>query len=128
MSKHETSFAKAARQPLLDPIDWISEMIFGPLMALTALPDRPRFTREELLGAVATFAIVVLATFPVALPFIFIRDPATALHVSRAVAVSMMFLAGVALGRYAGYGSWKAGFLMAGVGTAVVIVVIALGG
>jgi hypothetical protein len=30
--------------------------------------------------------------------------------------------------RSAGYGSWKTGFLMAGVGTAVVVVVIALGG
>ena len=40
----------------------------------------------------------------------------------------MLFLGGLALGRYAGYGSWKVGFLMAGLGTALVMAVIALGG
>ena len=32
------------------------------------------------------------------------------------------------LGRYAGYGSWKVGFMMVGVGTALVIAINALGG
>jgi hypothetical protein len=40
----------------------------------------------------------------------------------------MMFLGGLALGRYAGYGSWKTGIMMVGLGTLVVVVVIALGG
>jgi hypothetical protein len=34
----------------------------------------------------------------------------------------------IALGRYAGYGSWKTGIMMVGLGTLVVAVVIALGG
>jgi hypothetical protein len=40
----------------------------------------------------------------------------------------MMFLAGLALGRYAGYGSWKTGIAMALLGTLVVAAVVALGG
>jgi len=40
----------------------------------------------------------------------------------------MMFLGGLALGRYAGYGSWKTGIMMAGLGTVVIVIVIALGG
>ena len=40
----------------------------------------------------------------------------------------MLFFGGLALGRYAGYGSWRAGFLMAAVGAALVAAVMALGG
>jgi len=40
----------------------------------------------------------------------------------------MLFLGGLALGRYAGYGTWKVGFMMAGLGTLVVMAVMALGG
>ena len=39
-----------------------------------------------------------------------------------------LFLGGLALGRYAGYGSWRVGLMMAGLGTAVVIAINALGG
>jgi hypothetical protein len=40
----------------------------------------------------------------------------------------MLFFGGLALGRYAGYGSWKVGFMMAGLGAALVAAVILLGG
>ena len=58
----------------------------------------------------------------------FLEDAAVALFVSRAIAVTMLFLGGLALGRYAGYGSWKTGAMMAGLGVAVVAAVVALGG
>jgi VIT1/CCC1 family predicted Fe2+/Mn2+ transporter len=104
------------------------EAMHGRLLALPDLPARPRFQRNDFLAAFGVFVIVVASTFPVALPFVFIEDPASALFVSRAIGVSMMFLAGLALGRYAGYGSWKTGFMMAGLGTVVVAAVVALGG
>jgi VIT1/CCC1 family predicted Fe2+/Mn2+ transporter len=104
------------------------EVMHGRLLALPDLPARPRFQRNDFLAAFGVFVIVVASTFPVALPFVFIEDPASALFVSRAIGVSMMFLAGLALGRYAGYGSWKTGFMMAGLGTVVVAAVVALGG
>ncbi|MCM3879286.1 MAG: hypothetical protein ND807_04170, partial [Vicinamibacterales bacterium] len=71
---------------------------------------------------------VVASTFPVALPFVVFADVGTAMTVSRAIALTMLFFGGLALGRYAGYGSWKVGFMMAGLGTALVAAVIALGG
>ena len=40
----------------------------------------------------------------------------------------MLFLGGLVLGRYAGYGSWRAGLLMVGLGTALVLAINALGG
>jgi VIT1/CCC1 family predicted Fe2+/Mn2+ transporter len=100
----------------------------GRLLALTDLPARPKLQRADLLAAVGIFVIVVASTFPVALPFVLLDEPAAALFVSRVTAVAMLFMAGLALGRYAGYGSWKTGVMMAVLGVVVVALVIALGG
>ena len=104
------------------------EAIRGRLVALPAVPERPKLRRDDLLAALGIFLIVVASTFPVALPFVLIDDAGTALFVSRSIAITMLFLCGLALGRYAGYGSWKTGVMMAGLGTVVVAAVIALGG
>jgi hypothetical protein len=53
-------------------------------------------------------------------------DPA--LTVSRGISLLMLFFGGLALGRFAGYGSWKVGFMMVGLGTVLVVAIIALGG
>jgi hypothetical protein len=55
-------------------------------------------------------------------------DVGTAKNVSRAIALAMLFFGGLALGRFAGYGSWKVGFMMTGLGTALVVAINALGG
>lgn len=104
------------------------EAMRGRVLALPAPPARPRLRGEDWLAAFGIFLIVVASTFPVALPFVLIDDPADALSVSRAIAIGMLFLGGLALGRYAGYGSWKTGAMMAGLGIGVVAVVVALGG
>ena len=104
------------------------EAMRARIVALTSLPSRPKLGRSDLIAALAIFLIVVAATFPVVLPFAMFEDVATAKNVSRAVALAMLFLGGLALGRYAGYGSWKVGVLMAGLGTALVVAINALGG
>ena len=92
------------------------------------MPARPTLCWNDLLAAVGIFLIVVASTFPVVLPFAVIHDVATAKFASRAIALAMLFFGGLALGRFAGYGSWKAGLLMAGLGTALVTAIRALGG
>ena len=104
------------------------EAMRGRIVALTSLPPRPKLNRDDLIAALAIFLIVVAATFPVVLPFVMFEDVGTAKNVSRAVALAMLFAGGLALGRHAGYGSWKVGFLMAGLGTALVVAINALGG
>jgi hypothetical protein len=104
------------------------EAIRGRIVALETVPERPSLKRDDLLAALAVFLLVVASTFPVALPFVLFDDVGTAKNVSRAVALTMLFLGGLALGRYAGYGSLKVGFMMAGLGTALVAAVMALGG
>ncbi len=81
----------------------------GRVLALPSVPERPRLKANDLLAALAVFLLVVASTFPVVLPFVFIQDVATAKTLSRGIALVMLFLGGLALGRYAGYGSWKVG-------------------
>jgi VIT1/CCC1 family predicted Fe2+/Mn2+ transporter len=104
------------------------EAIRGRIVALPSVPERPALKADDLLAALAVFLLVVVSTFPVALPFVLFDDVGTAKNVSRAVALTMLFFGGLALGRYAGYGSLRVGFLMAGLGTALVAAVMALGG
>ncbi len=100
----------------------------GRILALAFVPERPTLKRDDLVAAFAVFLIVVASTLPVALPFLMFEDVRTALAVSRGIALAMLFFGGVALGRHAGYGSWRVGFMMAGLGTVLVVAIVALGG
>ena len=104
------------------------EAIRERLVALPPVPERPSLEREDLLAALAICLIVVAATFPVVLPFALIGDVGTAKIVSRAVGLAMLFCGGLVLGRYAGYGTWKTGFIMVALGTGLVGAIMALGG
>jgi VIT1/CCC1 family predicted Fe2+/Mn2+ transporter len=104
------------------------EILRARIVALTVDPAPPRIGWNDVLAALAIFFLVVLATFPVVLPFALTQDVGTAKTASRVIALVMLFLGGLGLGRYAGYGSWKVGFMMAGLGTVLVLAINALGG
>jgi VIT1/CCC1 family predicted Fe2+/Mn2+ transporter len=91
-------------------------------------PERPKLGRNDYLGAVGVFLLVFIATFPVVIPFMVIRDAVFALRVSNAVALVMLYLAGYSFGRYAHYRPHGMGLLMTFIGTALVALTIALGG
>ncbi|HUJ01194.1 MAG TPA: hypothetical protein VLY46_13215 [Usitatibacter sp.] len=97
-------------------------------LAAMELPDRVRFHRHDLAGAVGIFVIVVLTTFPVALPFVLLSDVPTALLISRLLTFAMLFGGGVALARHADYPAWKGGLMLLGLGVALTAAIIALGG
>lgn len=98
------------------------------VLTIDDVPEHPRLEGKDLWAAVGIFVLVVASTFPVVLPFALIRDVGTAKLASRLIALTMLFAGGLALGRYAGYGSWKVGLMMTALGTAVVAAVMALGG
>lgn len=90
---------------------------------------RAMLTRDDYLAAAGIFLLVVLATFPVVVPFILLDDAALAMRIARVVTLTMLFLAGWALGRYAGHGRPAAtGLVMLLLGAALIAAVIALGG
>jgi hypothetical protein len=98
---------------------------------LTQLPEPPAWpvpTLSDLRGASGVFLLVLLSTFPVALPFVFISEAQLALHVSNGVAITLLFAGGLALGRYAGLRPLLTGLAMVAVGVVLVGLTIALGG
>ena len=96
---------------------------------LVALPiPSSTLGARDFLGALGVFAIVVLATFPVALPFLFIRDVPVAMRISNALALAVLYGYGHLLGSYTGGRPWRYGLSMAALGAALVAVIMALGG
>jgi hypothetical protein len=104
--------------------------IEGMRQRLLASPVRgDGLGREDFLAAFGIFVLVVVATFPVALPFVVIGDAGIAMRVSQAIAVAMLFVAGFALGRYAiHHRPWLTGTAMGLFGVVLIAAVKALGG
>jgi len=103
------------------------EQVRKRIVLLPELPEKARLNGRDYLAAFWVFVIVVLGTFPVALPFL-LFNPGPALLVSRVLTLVMLFACGLALGRYAGGAGAKAGFAMTVVGCLLTAAIIALGG
>ena len=99
-------------------------------LGLLRTPDLPMrgLGKRDWLGALAVFLLVVLSTFPVVIPFLFFQDVKFALRMSNLVAIAMMFVCGIWLGRHGGYHPWRAGFSVVLLGVLLVGITIALGG
>lgn len=98
---------------------------------IAALPDPKRrgwLTAADLMGALGVFLWVLLVTFPVALPFVFMTDAVTALRVSNAIAIVLLVLIGHRLATYAGWRKLSTILFMVLFGCATVGLTIALGG
>jgi hypothetical protein len=110
----------------LTPADY--EALRRKLLDLPEPPARLRLGKAEWLGALGVASWVVVTTFPVAVPFLFMDDVARAMRVSNTIAVILLFVAGWAFGRIAGYRPWLTGVAMVLVGVVLVGLTIALGG
>jgi VIT1/CCC1 family predicted Fe2+/Mn2+ transporter len=95
---------------------------------LTVREPTVRLGGRDYAAAFGVFALVVLATFPVVIPFIFISKVMLALRVSNILAIVTLLIGGFALGRYAGGRPWVYGLAMSGIGVALFAIIIALGG
>ena len=98
---------------------------------LTAVPpdeSHARLHGRDFGDAFVVFLLVVLSTFPLVIPFMFIPDTARALLVSRLVALATLFLAGALLARYSGGNAWLNGLAMAAIGAVLMAAIMALGG
>jgi len=91
-------------------------------------PKRIAVIRDDVFGAIAVFLLAVVATLPVAIPFMFIDDPVLAIRMSNLIAIVMLFLVGAAWARYIGARPLRMGLLLAGIGLALVLIAIPLGG
>jgi VIT1/CCC1 family predicted Fe2+/Mn2+ transporter len=104
------------------------ERIRARLIAAGPPAGTARLGLENYRAALGIFLLVVVATFPVVLPYVFIDDVVRALRVSQAISIATLFLAGAALARYSGGSTWRIGLLVAAVGALLLVVLIVLGG
>ena len=98
------------------------------LQQLPEPPQRPQLTKDEWLAGVGVFLLVVVATLPVVLPFLLVRDPKRALRISNGIAILLLFLTGYLYGYHTGYRPLRSGLIMVVFGAAMVAMTIALGG
>ena len=111
---------------VLEPSDF--DRVHQRLKQLPDPPAKPRLNGSDWRGALGVFLLVFLSTFPVAIPFIVMQDAASAMRASNAIAIVMMFIAGVAYGRTVGWSPWAVGLCMVALGSVLVAMTIALGG
>ena len=104
------------------------EELRGQLVKQPEPPRFPSLTLHDFRGAIGVFLLVFLSTFPVVLPFAFITQAHLALRISNGIAVSLLCLGGVALGKYAGLSPFRTALGMVAVGALLVAITIALGG
>jgi VIT1/CCC1 family predicted Fe2+/Mn2+ transporter len=98
------------------------------LVQLPAPPVHTWWGKDDWLGALGVFLIVFVATFPVAVPFIFMQNTGSAMRASNAVAIVMLFLTGYSFGRMTGRNPWGVGIAMVVLGAILVAMTMALGG
>lgn len=89
---------------------------------------RVRITGEDLRGAIGIFFLVVLATFPVVLPYFLVQDPVLARRVANGISIVMLYACGHKIGQFAGAQPVRVGLAMVAIGVALVATTIALGG
>ena len=111
---------------ILEPAEL--ETMHRRLQQLPEPPGKARLGKEDWLGALGVFLLVFLSTFPVVIPFIFMRNAGLALRVSNTVAIVMLFLTGYLFGRITGRHPWLLGISMVVLGLVLVGLTIALGG
>jgi hypothetical protein len=103
------------------------EHVRRQLVARKELP-KAGLNRRDLLGALGVFLLVFLSTFPVVLPFALPLEPRVALRVSNGVAIVLLFVTGVRVGRYVAYRPLLVGCCAVALGVVLVGITIALGG
>lgn len=104
------------------------EPVRRKLRQLPDPPQIPHITKNEWLAGLGIFLLVVVATLPVVLPFLFVHDPVRALRISNGIAILLLFLTGYIYGRHTGYRPLRSGLILIVIGIAMVGTTIALGG
>lgn len=137
LAVREAGDPKQAERLIADALPSVVASVLGPAELerlherLQALPDPPRrvhLSGADWRGAVGVFLLVFLSTFPVTIPFMVMQDVMTAMRVSNAVAIAMLFMAGFAYGRVVRRSPTLLGICMVALGVALVALTIALGG
>ncbi len=97
-------------------------------LSARAQPDKPRITRDDWMGGLASALLVILTALPAAIPFLFMDDKLQSLRASNGILLGLLFFCGYFWARYTGVNRWLAGLAMTGIGLVLVVAAILLGG
>jgi hypothetical protein len=98
---------------------------------IKALPEPPTkvfLTLHDLRQAFAIFLLVFVSTFPVTIPFIYANNVIAAMRISNAIALMLLFITGLYLGKKTGRSKILTGIIFAVIGVVLVLATMALGG
>jgi hypothetical protein len=115
-------FMSAILKP--EEVDSLSERF----VKLDSLPRKKIISSSDLRAAFLIFLLVFISTFPVALPFIFLTNTALALRMSNGIALLILFIGGISVGKYAGFKPYWTGTIVMVLGIILVALTMALGG
>jgi hypothetical protein len=91
-------------------------------------PEPPALRRADVLGGVAVALVILVATFPVVLPYLLVANPNLAVRLSHLIAVTMLFLLGAWWGRVIGGRALPIAGGLTLLGLTLVLITIVLGG
>lgn len=97
-------------------------------LSARAQPERVRMQNDDLMGGLASGLLVILTALPGVIPFLFMQDRYTAMRVSNAILLALLFWCGFFWARFTGMNRWLAGLAMTLIGVMLVAAAIALGG
>lgn len=98
------------------------------LIESPAMPVQPFLSRDDCKGALGVFLLVVVATFPLVVPFLLLDQTILAVRLSNLIGLVVLFVAGWMLARYAGAKPWQGAVALAITGALLILAIIALGG
>jgi VIT1/CCC1 family predicted Fe2+/Mn2+ transporter len=115
-------------EPLITPAECAQVYRWVLDQARRSKREQPGLIRKDVLGAIAVGTLILVATLPIVIPFLLVSDPTIAVRTSNAVTLIMMFGIGWWWGRVVGTNPLHIGAGIAGIGLALVLITIALGG
>ncbi|NUU38723.1 hypothetical protein [Pseudomonas sp. C2B4] len=104
------------------------ELLRRRLIEAPAMPASPRLGWEDFKGALGVFLLVVASTFPLVVPFLLLEQTQLAVRLSNLIGLSVLFVAGWMLARYAGAKPWQGAIALTITGALLIAAIIALGG
>lgn len=105
-------------------LESLRERIIGQCVPPARIPVKS----EDFRGACGVFLLVFFSTFPIVIPFLFMRDVGLALRASNGIAIVILYMLGSRLAHHMGGRPWLMGSAMVFLGAALVALAIALGG
>jgi VIT1/CCC1 family predicted Fe2+/Mn2+ transporter len=115
-------------EPLITPAECAQVYRWVLDQARRSKREQPGLIRKDVLGAIAVGTLILVATLPIVIPFLLVSDPTIAVRTSNAVTLIMMFGIGWWWGRVVGTNPLHIGAGIPGIGLALVLITIALGG